>query len=448
MQSASLPARSQLDAILPLRSRLFALKPHALQTSAVESFTSYLMRLAEAHCVPLGTLVHVAVAPQLQSAFVAQGPSRNVTIFLRAAALLNSHGVSASDWVQALTALTLRTDLPLLTMLPWAQVVSSRQLVHPQRHWCPCCFEEWREKGHPIYESLVWTIAGVQVCPTHRCPLEQACPACQQESSWLAWHARPGHCLQCGAWLGHAPSPAQPDVEASAIHQAALVGALLAHAPKRAPVSQTHFLAALARLIGQVAQGNQAAFARLIGLPKTTLWELATGRFPPPLPILLRLCLRFQISLLDLLLETQEGLHVAPSSSPSAKPKTREGRRVFPLERIRQALQEVLADTTKESLSMRAVAAQVGYPQRTINTHLPDLCQAITKRYQAYRTERGVQRIADLRNKVRTAALAVHAQGGNPTYRAVGAMLGSPGSFREQSARAVLHQVRQELGWE
>ncbi len=154
MQGASPSAPSRVDATLPPRSRFFGLEPRSLQTSAVESFTSYLMRLAEAHCVPLGTLIHLAGAPWLQNAFVAQGPSRNVTIFLRAAALLNSHGVSAAEWVQVLTALTLRTDLPLLTMLPWAQVVSSRQLVHSQRQWCPCCFEEWRVKGQKVYEPL------------------------------------------------------------------------------------------------------------------------------------------------------------------------------------------------------------------------------------------------------------------------------------------------------
>lgn len=118
MQYASSSAPLWVDATLLPRSRLFAFEPLGLQNSHVESFTSYHMRLAEAHCVPLGTLIHVAVAPQLQNTFVAQEPSRNVTNFLRAAALLNSHGVSAADWVQALTALTLRTDLPLLTMLP------------------------------------------------------------------------------------------------------------------------------------------------------------------------------------------------------------------------------------------------------------------------------------------------------------------------------------------
>jgi transcriptional regulator with XRE-family HTH domain len=448
VQSASPSAPSRVDATLPRRSRLFALEPRALQTSAVESFTSYLMRLAEAHSVPLGTLIHVAVAPRLQNAFMAQGPSRNVTIFLRAAALLNSHGVSASDWVQALTALTLRTDLPLLTMLPWAQVVSSRQLVHPQRQWCPCCFQEWRVKGHLVYEPLVWTIAGVQVCPTHRCPLEQQCPSCQQGLAFLAWHARPGSCFHCGAWLGRSVSRHVSKREASAIQQTELVGALLALTPRSGPVSQTHFLAALRTLVGQVTEGNLAAFARLVGLTKTTLWELANGRFPPPLSVLLRLCLQFQLPLVDLLLIQAEGSTVTPASSPPGKSTTPHARHVFPLEQVRQALQEVLADTTKEPLSMRAVAAQLGYPQRTINTHLPDLCKAITRRYQAPRKERGVQRIADLRSRVRTAALQVHAKGINPTYQRVGAVLGSPGSFREQPARAALHEVRQELGWE
>ena len=126
-------------------------------------------------------------------------------------------------------------------------------------------------KGQPVYEPLVWTIAGVQVCPTHRYPLEQQCPACRQGSSWLAWHAHPGYCFHCGVWLGHAATPPGPEVEASSIHQAVLVGALLARTPRNEPVSQTHLLAALKKLVGQATEGNLAAFARLVGLTKTTL---------------------------------------------------------------------------------------------------------------------------------------------------------------------------------
>ena len=94
---------------------------------------------------------------------------------------------------------------------------------------------------------------------------------------------------------------------------------------------------------------------------------------------------------MDLLLIRDGGTTVAPASPVPKKSKTPKARHVFPLEQVRQVLQEALADTTKEPHSMQEVAVQLGYPQLTINTHLPDLCQAITRRYQAYRKERGVQ---------------------------------------------------------
>lgn len=439
-------APSRFDALLPPRSRLFALPPLACQPSAVESLTSYLMRLAEAHCVPLGTLLVSAVAPLLAQPSLAAGTSRAMSSFLRAAFLLNSHGERAADWVQTLTTLTLRSDLARLTMMPWEQVISSRQLVHPHRRWCPRCYQAWSEQGHPLYEPLLWTISGVQVCPVHCCPLEETCPVCQQRSSWLAWYAHPGFCFECSSWLGHEDALQALEAEASAIQQAELIGTLLARTPEHMSVSQAHFIAALNSLVGQVSQGNRAAFARLIELPKTTLWELVTGRFPPSLAALLHLCQRFQISLVELLLGREEGRVVAPPSPlpvPSHKPGPRQA---FPREHVRQLLQEVLADTTSAPLSMQAVAAQLGYPLRTINTHLPELCQAITRRYQAHRHARGIQRVEALGQKIRQAATELNKEGVPLTYHTVGARLGTPGCFREYAARAVLTQVLQELG--
>lgn len=159
-------------------------------------------------------------------------------------------------------------------------------------------------------------------------------------------------------------------METSAIQQAELVGALHARTPKDALVSQVHFIAALTLLVGQVSQRNLAAFARLVDLPKTTLWELVTGRFPPSLSVLLRLCLRFQISLVELLLENDEDRDVdSPTPAPVTSPKPGH-RQAFPLEQVRQLLQEVLADTTSTPRLVQELAAKLGYPLRTINTHL------------------------------------------------------------------------------
>ena len=50
---------------LPPRSRLYSLAPMGIGTSQVESLTSYVMRLAEAHAVSPGTLIRQEIFPNL-----------------------------------------------------------------------------------------------------------------------------------------------------------------------------------------------------------------------------------------------------------------------------------------------------------------------------------------------------------------------------------------------
>lgn len=122
-------------------------------------------------------------------------------------------------------------------------------------------------------------------------------------------------------------------------------------------------------------------------------------------------------------------------------------RRAFEVDQMRRQLEAILADTTSEPRSLRAVARDLGYPPKTLDTHLHDLCQAITRRYQAYRSAKGAERVETLRQQIRTAARELHAQGISLTYQHVGAALGTPGCFREQVAREALHQVQRELNW-
>lgn len=50
---------------IPPRSRLYHLEPRGVGTSEVESLTSYLTRLAKAHCVPLTKLAELEFGPWL-----------------------------------------------------------------------------------------------------------------------------------------------------------------------------------------------------------------------------------------------------------------------------------------------------------------------------------------------------------------------------------------------
>ncbi len=429
------------------RSRLFPLTPRASGTAYVEGLTSYLTRLASAHCVPVGLLISQAIAPLLPKPYVAGGQERQISRFLDFAVSLNGLGVVAADWMQALTTLTRRPNLHQMTMLPWAGFLSERSLLRPMRQWCPQCYEEWRQTGQEVYEPLLWAMTSVSVCSRHRLRLACQCSHCQQAVPWLSWHARAGYCTLCGGWLG-CPCPVdEAPVEVPAIQSAELVGALLGATTDELRGNQSAFTVAFTALIQRETQGNLAAFARSIGLPKTTLWELATGRFLPQLPVLLRLCVQLQVSLSALLIGTEEVRTRASGASFPARSNRPNTRQIVDVVQVRQVLEQVLADSSSTPPSLRSVARRLGYPPRTLTTHVPELCQAISRRYEAYRKAQGLEKIEALCRKVQTTARELHAQGNLPTYRTVGLALGATGYFREKQARAALQEVWQELGW-
>jgi len=394
-----------------------------------------------------GTLIHRIIAPLIAKPYLVTGRSSSISGFLRFAAPINGNSIMAQDWVRAIMALTLRHDLRHLTLLAWSEALSERGLLKKTRQWCPACYAAWKAEHVPLYDPLLWMIEGINACPEHRCVLETFCPRCQQGSPWLAWQACPGYCALCGAWLGQATLTIGGSVGQEQVQIAEWVGALMVYAATTtSPVPRASFTTALANLTSRSMQGNLAAFARLVGVPKTTLWELASGAFPPQLPMLLWLCQHLQISLLDLFIGEGEYPSSAPVPPPSSvKRPIPSTRRALEVDTVRHQLEAILADITSEPCSLRAVARHLGYPPKTLDTHFHELCQAISTRYQAYRSAKGAERVETLQQKIRTLARELYTQGITLTYQHVGAALGTPGCFRERAAREALHQVQREL---
>lgn len=186
-----------------------------------------------------------------------------------------------------------------------------------------------------------------------------------------------------------------------------------------------------------------AAFARSLGRPKTSLWELMQGYFPTSLPFVLQLCSQFHLPLLPLLLGREQ---VAPGESPvlQEQPPKRDVRCPFDRENVQQALEAILADQQSVPLSMREVARRLGYPVRTIKTHFPIPCRDISRRYAAYRQQQGQRRKARLQQRIIEAARIARVQGENLTFRRVGTIIGKPGCFREHEARMILRDIRRQ----
>ncbi len=425
---------------IPPRSRLYNLTPLGLNSPLVESLTSYICRLAYEHHVEVGTLIQYSIAPVLGKRYIADDKSRSISSFLRHASPINGNGTMASDWVSVLGALTLRPDLTFLTLLVGADALSQRDLLQPVRQWCPRCYDAWRHQGTIIYEPLLWSINGITVCPKHSQQLERRCPHCSASLPWLTWRSRPGCCSECGKWLGKADGQSQ--VAEKERYIAETVGDFIAQLPQLPlAIPREGLIQSLRDLIATITDGNIAGFARSIGQPKTSLWELVQGYFPPSLAFLLQLCYQFRLSLLQFLLGVKQ---IVPGESPVAQEQARKRdvRRPFDREKAQRALEDALADRQSAPLSMREVAQQLGLPVRTIETHFPVACREISRRYAAYRKQQGQLRKTRLRQRITEAARIVLVRGEKLTYQRVGSVIGEPGCFREYEARLVLLDIR------
>src|SRR3989441_643143 len=108
---------------IPAPSALYALVPLGVGTPLVESMTSYIARLAEAHCVFPGVLMRKVIAPFAENSL---GDKRGAAALHirdgKSTGAFNSTQQTASNAVRVLESLTRRGGLRVLTMLTWAKV--------------------------------------------------------------------------------------------------------------------------------------------------------------------------------------------------------------------------------------------------------------------------------------------------------------------------------------
>lgn len=278
---------------LPKRSHLYSLKPLGVGTPGVESLTSYLARLADAHDVSVSTLLRYEIAPwflfhsQPRRLSKADAWEASFAIWCRNPRLLQE--ITVSGWlagsqrvkqlVGILETLTLRGDLAYLALLPWHQFFSLNDTFHTEPFWCPACYQEWRESDAICYDPLMWSMAGVDVCPKHHCYLQFWCLYCRQPQPFLRLDTRLGYCSSCRAWLGRVVQPTIFRKEAS---------------------EEANWLFWCAEAIGQLLAA--------VPLLKETSSNQPRRRRKPRLMTFLKQCYKLRISCI-------EGLHLVTGSA-------------------------------------------------------------------------------------------------------------------------------------
>ena len=382
---------------LPPRSRLYSLQPMAIGTSRVESLTSYMMRLAEAHTVSVRTLIQQEIFPHLST-------SPKNTHFSGLGSL-NGMGTCFEQWVNILGKLTARGDLRALTLLPWQRLLTSGGILRRRRAWCPRCLQEWRHHATPIYECLAWAFTPVTVCPVHDILLEQNCPHCRHRMLFLSAHAHPGFCARCNRWLGdHSPMAGPPvpqQIMKDQLWTANQVGEFLAlGASVSDKGSPCHLLSNLQRMLVELAKGNQLLLGRAAKISASALNAWLNKEWLPSWPLVIRICQNLRLPLNRLLFDEISSTDPAWSVLAkqclfAARQRQRAVRPKYPITRIvslspmppeeREAAKAEIKACLEanlaldEPLPIQTLFQKLGYrsPSRG-RSWFPDLCAATT----------------------------------------------------------------------
>ncbi|OKH49991.1 TniQ family protein [Phormidium tenue] len=432
-------------------SRLYHILPKGIDTAYAENLTSFICRLAMAHCVPAGALLEKLVQPMLGK----EHGSATLHKIYNYTAAINGPGTMAQDLIFCLENLTHRDALSRITLVPWAEVLTTRNLLRSHRVWCPCCLQELRNRGLEVYEALLWTVEAVKVCNRHRLYLQENCNTCSKSSIFLTWQGRPGYCSHCSSWLGLEQS--QLIIEEGCRDDRQLsrqlwisnsVGEILAADSSVLKPSRKKLAKGLSNAVSHFADGNIAEMARQLGLPRNTLWLWCNGENNPTLRSVLDICHKLGVSPLNLFCD--EDLKFPPrtvlKSTIFQEHKTsRQNPRSFPRVTVEKHLRALLSIETGPFPSLEEVARQLKQDRRTILRHLPELSHEISNRYRAYRRKAKEENIKASCEDVRQIVTKLQKTNQYPSEARVASLMAHPGFLRYEVVRSTLKAAQKSM---
>lgn len=418
-------------------SVLYSLQPKEMNTVYIESLTSYITRLANEHNILTGTLINKILAPNMVKEYLIKSAKDGGNRFYDGAKSINGYCKNALDFSQVLESLTLRHDLIDLTLMKWKGIISFRGLLKKSLSWCPCCIYEWTVKGNQIYYPLSWYVSYIRVCLTHNIYLSNICPHCSKHLPILHRSSINGYCPLCKGWLGEyqrtSSIPKQDIFNCKNIEEL-----LTLSTTNLKEVSYS-----LQKLIEEVTAGNIAEFARLMGIPKVTMWDWVKGERLPSLEGLLRICFQLELSIENLL---TNGYDTFDCIQGKAREKillksnnTVSTRRKITPKLLHKKLENYIE--SEEPLSLSEISKRIGYDRRLLYQHCPEQCKRIVESYKRYCEKQSLERKEMVASRVQVAVEELMRNDIYPSRRSVEKCLGKSAVLREKYIQQVWKEI-------
>jgi len=417
-------------------SQLYSLKPVAISSSFSESLPSYIMRLAMAHSVTVGTLVQDEIIPRLKFNF---GKAAD---FYHSIKRLNSSSLLSRELIRVLEELTGNNDLRCLNF-NISDRFGNNRIFRDSRAWCPNCLEQFSSEGGIIYEPLIWNFSIVEICTKHKYPLQTKCPNCGQEMNILTPTSIIGYCSKCRRWLGNTNNHSEIlSIEKGEWHWWVYdnIAELISELPRISQINNKYLIANnIIEIINHFPNGL-VKLAQEVDLPYATLyrWTKYNGR--PNLNVLL--CFGYcigltikQIAMDQLRLDTTE---ITLLRQPAKKLSFIN--RAIDLELCEQRLNVAILDSFTPSI--REIARQASVCEETLNYHFPEKVRDII----AKRRDLFIRKNLEVQEEIERTVIKIYHKGKYPNRNAVNIEMGNGWLFKKKSNYVAWEKAVLSLG--
>lgn len=354
------------------RSCLYSIEPIRVGSPQVESLTSYISRLAGAHCVTVGDIIAHLIAPIIDKKYINNIAFNGGNGFYKSSSSINGHGIIAEDFIEALVFLTKRKDIKKTTLINCREFVPFRRFLKSSRHWCPSCFQTDLESKQIVYERLSWTLHPFPKCIVHNRILESVCPFCRSSMNTLERKSIPGYCTKCFFWLGNFKENKDATYKSETNDSMRVFFFELINLS----FDSTHVSRSITFYLESCFDGSLTRAAEFLGYSKSTLWGWKEGVNLAPLNALINITSKLQLSLTDFI--NMEELKITLNDDPSE--------RIVISDRTKKDHQKILEFINlniaeKKPYSLSEIAKLMECDRKLLTQMYPNECQQIKRIY-------------------------------------------------------------------
>jgi hypothetical protein len=295
--------------------------------------------------------------------------------------LSNFGGSTTQEVSSILYSLCGAKNLERLSFYSWNTGNQMRPLILVEkfRKWCPECYCDAVAEERRLYEQLIWSASGVEVCPVHNCFLSRICPGCRRGGMLLTFsNSISGFCPYCFCWLGGPGSLIGSNEGESAkflFWIANAVAELLSTTPSASSNPHSNLAFMLRRLVEIHFDGNISEAAIHLRKRKSDLSGWRSGATIPRWKTILDISFGFQTSVRDLYLRDEDALTFSQLRAIPIDPsKKRRGFRVlktYDWALIEKFLNELEKGHHPEILQLVQVAKKFGVDRTVLKRGLP-----------------------------------------------------------------------------